>query len=162
MKPLLLMTAAGLIAIFTAMQGEPSHAAAAEKKPSEPNACSLLSIEELGRLLGSPIRRPRPDTAEKGTACRFSVGGTDTLNISLWPTTPKSFDEFKKTLSDGGARLENVAGVGDAGYYWDTRIYVRTGDNGVTVWFGVSVDGVNQKRRQQVFSVAQAAVNRLR
>jgi hypothetical protein len=28
------------------------------------------------------------------------VGGTDALNISLWPTTPKDFDEFERTLSD--------------------------------------------------------------
>lgn len=74
----------------------------------------------------------------------------------------KSFDEFKKTLADNGAVLENVSGVGDASYYWDNRIYVRTGDNGVTVWLGMSVDGVDQKQRQMVLSVAKAAVNRLR
>lgn len=161
MKSALLISLAGLTAILIAIRAEPTHATAAEKA-SVSNACTLLSTEELGRLLDSPIRRPRPGTAEKGTACRFTVGGTDTLNISLWPTTPKDFDEFKKMIADNGAILENVSGVGDAGYYWDNRLYVRTGDNGVTVWFGVPIDGVDQKQRQRVLSVAKAAVNRLR
>jgi hypothetical protein len=51
--------------------------------------------------------------------------------------------------------------VGDAGYYyWDNRIYVPTGDNGVMVWLGLSVDGVDQKQRHMVFTVAKAAVNK--
>jgi hypothetical protein len=53
-----------------------------------------------------------------------------------------------------------VSGVGDAGYYWDNRIYVPTGDNGVMVWLGLSVDGVDQKQRHMVFTVAKAAVNK--
>ncbi|WP_173050952.1 hypothetical protein [Nitrospira sp. KM1] len=161
MKPSPLISLAVLTAVLIAITSEPSYAAAADKA-SAPNACTLLSTEELGRLLNNPIRRPRPGTAEKGTNCRFSVGGTDTLNLSLWPTTPKDFDEFKKTLADGGAILENASGVGDAAYYWDNRIYVRTGNNGVTVWLGVPVDGVSQKQRQTVLSVAKAAVSRLR
>jgi hypothetical protein len=161
MKSALLIVATGLTAILIAATAEILQAAVAEKPPVA-NACSLLSTEELGRLLDSPIRRPRPGTAEKGTNCRFSVGGADTLNISLWPATSKDFDEFKKTLADNGASLENVSGVGDAGYYWDNRIYVRTGDNGITVWLGTPVSDVDQKRRQMVLSVAKAAVNRLR
>lgn len=160
-KPVLLLCMAGLTAVSIAMTAEFSHPAAADKA-STPNACSLLSTEELGRLLGNPVRRPRPGTAEQGTTCRFAVGGTNNLNMSLWPTTPKDFDEFKKTLADNGAILENVSGVGEAGYYWDNRIYVRTGDNGVRVWFGVPVDGVDQQQRHTVISVAKAAVNRLR
>ena len=161
MKRALLVWAAGITALLITITAEPLHAAAAENT-SALNACSLLSTEELGRLLDSPIRRPRPGTAEKGTACRFAVGGTDSLNISLWPTTPKDFDEFKKMLADNGASLENVSGVGDAGYYWDNRIYARTGNNGVTVWLGSPAEGVDQKQRQMVLSVAKAAVNRLR
>ena len=161
MKRALLVYAAGITAIFITIKADPLHAAAAENT-SALNACSLLSTEELGRLLDSPIKRPRPGTAEKGTACRFAVGGTDSLNISLWPTTPKDFDEFKKTLAENGMTLENVPGVGDAGYYWDNRIYARTGDQGITVWLGSPVEGVDQKQRQMVLSVAKAAVNRLR
>ena len=161
MKPTLLIIAAGLAAIIIGMTLGMTHAATPDKTTGL-NACSLLSTEELNRLFNGPVRRPRAETAEKGTACRFAVAGTNTLNISLWPTSVKSFDEFKKTLADNGAVLENVSGVGDASYYWDNRIYVRTGDNGVTVWLGMSIDGVDQKQRQMVLSVAKAAVNRLR
>ncbi|MGC4098034.1 MAG: hypothetical protein QM706_13040 [Nitrospira sp.] len=161
MKPALLISMAGLAAILIAATAAPMHAAPADTA-SVPNACTLLSTEELGRLLDNPIRRPRPGTAEKGTTCRFAVGATDTLNISIWPTTPKDFDAFKKILADDGVKLDNISGVGDEGYYWDNRLYVRAGDKGITVWFGVPAGGVDQKQRKTVFSVANAAVNRLR
>src|SRR5688572_5091456 len=101
--------------------------AASSRKSTEIDACSLLSTEELSRILGSPVRRPRPGTAQEGTTCRFGVGGTDTLNISLWPTTQNNFAEFKKTLAEGGAKLEDLSGTGDAGFYWENRIYVLAG-----------------------------------
>jgi hypothetical protein len=126
-----------------------------------PHACALLSTEEIAQIVGERVRKPRPDTAQEGTACRFPMA-METLSISLWPTDAKSFDEFRKTLAASGAKLESTSGVGDVAYFWDDRIYVRVGTHGLTVWLGAPQDGSDPKRRQTVVAVAKAGVAKLR
>lgn len=156
-----LRTGFGWAIAFGALAVSPlAHAATSAARPTV-DACTLLSLQELSQIVGSTVRRPRPDTAQAGTACRFSTT-TDTLNITLWPTTPKEFDEFRKTLAESGATLESATGVGDAAFYWNNRIYVRVGNHGLTVWLGTPTDGVEQKRRQLVLAVAKAGAAKLR
>jgi hypothetical protein len=87
-KPTLLITGARLAAMVIGMTLNMTHAASPDKTTGI-NACSLLSTEELSRLFNGPVRRPRAETAEKGTACQFAVAGANTLNIPLWPTSVK-------------------------------------------------------------------------
>jgi hypothetical protein len=44
------------------------------------DACTLLTTEEIAQIVGERVRKPRPDTAQEGTACRFPMV-TDTLSI---------------------------------------------------------------------------------
>ena len=125
------------------------------------DACTLLTTQEIAQIVGTPVRKARPETAQEGTACRFPMA-MDTLNISLWPTDAKNFEEFRKTLAESGATLENASGVGDAAYFWDDRIYVRVGDQGLTVWLGTPRDGSDPERRRTVVAVANAGVAKLR
>ena len=140
-----------------------AHAASAkEKAVAENEACNLLTLEEISRATGSPARRPRPDTAEKGSGCSFSIG-IETLRISLWPTTREEFEEFRKLISESYPNdVETVSGVGDQAYWWTNRIYVRKGSRGLTVFFGNSRDSVHQNDRDRVLAVAKAALAKLR
>jgi hypothetical protein len=126
-----------------------------------PDACTLLSTEEIAQIIGKPVRKPRPDTAQEGTACRFPMA-METLNISLWPTDAKRFDAFRKTLAENGATLESTSGVGDVAYFWNDRIYVRVGNHGLTVFLGAPQDASDPERRQTVVAVAKAGVAKLR
>jgi hypothetical protein len=125
------------------------------------DACTLLTSEEIATIVAERVRKARPQTAQEGTACAFPMASGN-LNISLWPTDARKFDEFRKTLTEAGARLESTSGVGDAAYFWDDRIYVRVGNQGLTIWHGAPQDGVDTRRRNMVVAVAKAGIAKLR
>jgi hypothetical protein len=145
-----------LIAVLVAFIPTQSRAA---DSPALPDACSLFSIEELGTLLDTRVRRGRPDTAEQGTSCRFTLPA-ETLTISLWPTTPHEFDAFRQTLADSGVELEAAAALGDSAYYWDNRLYVRRAHQGLTIQLG-DVTQADPERRRKLQAIARAALAKL-
>lgn len=140
--------------LISAVLAIPSTAVAAD-------ACTLLSVDELAKIIGQRVRKPRPDTAEKGTACGFGTA-TDSVSIALWPTNAKDFAEFRKLLAENGAKIEDASGLGDAAYFWeDDRVYVRLGDQGLTVTLGGGDDSFDAKRREIVMAIAKAGIAKL-
>lgn len=125
------------------------------------DACTLLTSEEVAQIIGQRVRKPKPETAQAGTSCRFPTA-TDTVTISLWPTNAKNFAEARKILEDEGVKIENAPGIGDAAHFWDDdRIYVRVGNQGLTVTLSGGGEGLDPKRRAITLALAKAGVAKL-
>ena len=88
-----------------------------------PEACSLLSVEELEKALGRQFGRSRQRQEQSGTSCRFAAGAGGSITVSVAASSKADFDHFRKLLADQGAKPEVVSGVGGDSYYWDSRIY---------------------------------------
>ncbi|HMN81754.1 MAG TPA: hypothetical protein PKA20_17780 [Burkholderiaceae bacterium] len=126
------------------------------------DACTLLSSEEIAKIMGQRVRKPSPSTAQEGTSCRFPTA-METVTIALWPTTAKSFEEFRKTLVQNGVKVENASGLGDTAYFWDDRVYARVGQQGLTVYLSLAgTGGFDLKRRETAVAIAKAGIAKLR
>ena len=69
-----------------------------------PEACSLLSVEELEKALGRPFGRSRQRQEQSGTSCRFTAGAGGSITVSVATTSKADFDQFRKLLTDEGKR----------------------------------------------------------
>jgi hypothetical protein len=126
-----------------------------------PEACSLLSVEELEKALGRPFGRSRQRQEQSGTSCRFTAGAGGSITVSVAATLKADFDQFRKLLTDEGKRPEAVSGVGDDAYYWDARIYVRVGSRSMTIWNGEPKQA-GDKLRGEVLTLARLLAPKLR
>ncbi len=126
-----------------------------------PDACSLLSVEELEKALGRPFGRSRQRQEQSGTSCRFTAGAGGSITVSVATTSKAGFDQFRKLLTDEGKRPEAVSGVGDDAYYWDARIYVRVGARSMTIWNGEPKQA-GDKLRGEVLTLAKLLAPKLR
>ena len=126
-----------------------------------PEACSLLSVEELEKTLGRQFGRSRQRQEQSGTSCRFTAGAGGSITVSVAASSKADFDHFRKLLADEGAKPEVVSGVGDDAYYWDNRIYVRVGSRGMTIWNGEPQQSA-EKLRSEVLTLAKILAPKLR
>ena len=126
-----------------------------------PEACSLLSVEELEKTLGRQFGRSRQRQEQSGTSCRFTAGAGGSITVSVAASTKADFDHFRKLLVDQGSKPAVVSGVGDDAYYWDNRIYVRVGNRAMTIWNGEPQQSA-EKLRGEVLALAKVLAPKLR
>jgi hypothetical protein len=128
---------------------------AAAQSPPVPDACTVLSLDELSGAAGVRVLRPRPDTAQDGSACRFRAGA-ETLSVAIGRWTAADRAEFRKLLKEQGMSVEPVPGLGDEAFFWDNRIYVYAGRTHFSVTVGDAGPPADAKRRQMALGVAKA------
>jgi len=126
-----------------------------------PEACSLLSVEELEKALGRQFGRSRQRQEQSGTSCRFTAGTGGSITVSVAASSKADFDQFRKLLADQGNKPAPVSGVGDDAYYWDDRIYVRVGSRAISIWNGEPQQSA-EKRRAEVLTLAKVLAPKLR
>ena len=157
------LTAATAV-IFGLLGVAASGAATKKASPPAPDACSLLTVDEIKSVVGlsTMVRkgRPRSGGTEKGTQCSFGVA-SGSLALALEWRTPQEHEEFKKTLRDAGERLEPVSGIGDDAFLMGERINVHVGNKGFALWFA-DRHNVRPREKEEILALAKLCVAKLR
>ena len=153
------------ISVILGSHGAVAFGAAAKKaSPPAPDACSLLTVDEIKSVVGSSTMvrkgRPRSGGTEKGTQCSFGVA-SGSLAIALEWRTPQEHEEFKKTLRDVGEQLEPVTGIGDDAFFTGERINVHFGNKCFALWFA-DRHNVRPREREEILALAKLCVAKLR
>ena len=152
-------------AVLLGVLGAVAFGAAAKKAtPAAPDACSLLTVDEIKSVVGSStiVRkgRPRSGGTETGTQCSFGVA-SGSLALALEWRTPQEHEDFKKTLRDAGERLEPVSGIGDDAFLMGERINVHVGNKGLALWFA-DRHSVRPREKEEILALAKLCVAKLR
>ena len=149
-------------AVLLGVLGAVAFGAAAKK--AAPDACSLLTVDEIKSVVGSStiVRKgsPRSGGTEKGTRCSFGVA-SGSLAVALEWRTPQEHEDFKKTLRDAGERLEPVSGIGDDAFLMGERINVHVGNKGFALWFA-DRHSVRPREKEEILALAKLCVAKLR
>ena len=124
-------------------------------------ACALFTLEEAGKATSRTFRRARPDKGPGGTTCSLIGGTGGNISVALSSSSKKDLDDFRKLLIEQGEKLEAVSGVGDEGFWWDTRIHVRSGNHLLVIFNGDSTQPA-AKVRAEVLALAKLAVPKLK
>ena len=139
-----------------------------------PTACSIIDPAELQRVTGrkdglkrGPISDDTPSRpGRQSTGC----GYLQFIFELTTATNAAGFEETRKFLVRGGAKEQNVSGVGDAAFYWwdprpgSTRpvgIVLRKGTSELAIFDMVSSDSI-EIMKPQVLAVAKALAPKLR
>ena len=144
--------------------GASTQAVAAQASAPAADVCALLPAAEATTVLGRKVARARPATrAEGGSECRYTLGLEGTITIIVNAGTPKNkWDAFMNELKASGATLEPAAGVGDGGFFWDTRLYTHVADYEIAINTSPMPGASPQKIRQDALALAKAVVGKLK
>lgn len=131
-------------------------AASAAGIAASPDACTVLSIDEIKAALGrKELSPPKSSQAAGGYSdCRFPGGAAGDVRVTLSPPlkdAKESFDMKPEIYAAEGKTVEKVAGVGDAAYYWPDTIEFRVGGRTVSLW-------VNRMSRTEAPAVLKTAL----
>lgn len=129
-------------------------------KPAETvssiDPCSLLTKEEVGKVLGQGVSEAKLRSSPKPN-CQYSVGeGSVTVFVFTDPSAAGGF-QTGKTMQD--AHTEVVTGVGNEAY-WSPDIKTLNVLKG-SVYFTVQFYGVSSGSKETMKALAQKASTRL-
>jgi hypothetical protein len=141
-----------------------THAVSSQPAAGAVDVCALLPAAEVTKILGRKVFRGRPATrADGGTECRYTLGLEGTITVMVGAGTPKAkWDAFMNELKAAGATLEPAAGVGDGGYFWDTRLYTHVGNYQITVDNTPMPGASEQQARTDALGLAKALIAKLK
>ena len=140
-----------------AREAEATEAANATREDIE--ACSLLTVEEAGELLGATVTSVEPMVIRVFSACEWVNDATlpvKALQVGIFDLEVDS-DLFQESAGAGGSvELEEVAGIADEAYWTGLgQLYIRNGSLMVSIF--PSRDG----GREQAIAAAELVVPRL-
>ena len=92
--------------------------------------CTFLTKEELQSALGYTFEAGTQTPGEP--SCRFASSSGISVTIAL-PTADVTEAEFNSWRQMAGPSAETLNGVGDAAYFWGSRLYVRVGTRTFTI-----------------------------
>jgi hypothetical protein len=153
-----LLTIALLPGVATSAKVEASQAGAGSV-----DVCAALPREEAMKILGSKMLRARPGKLAEATECHYSdpVLGSITLLVETG-ISRKAFEQGMKELREVDPTLEPAGGVGDSGYFYDTRLYTYAGKYRIVV-STTPMPGVDRaKARANAVALAKALIARLK
>ncbi|MBA2302800.1 MAG: hypothetical protein H0W08_09220 [Acidobacteria bacterium] len=136
------------------------------------DACSLITAEEAGKILGSPAKpTPRSTSAERST-CDYVTDGFESFTLeAVWKGAEGELASARSaarlaTSQAGGQDqvvnsvigLQRVENLGDKAYFSRrTRSYVRKGD----ALLAFENAGLNEPAREHWEALARAALKKL-
>ena len=167
-RPTFLLCVAGCLTLVSCGRSDESIPAASDTSPSTAtqssstitaagDPCTFFSEQELEQALGYELQAGEPRPGEP--SCRFTSfgGGSVTITVPAQAVTPEDFNEFRDMI---GPDAEAVSGVGDAAYFWGSRIYVRRGGRQLTI--SVADRELTPPIRSALTSLGQTGASRLR
>jgi len=159
--------------VASPMAGEARDAGGAPEARAAREACSLITVEEATKILGSPATASAGRSSQDRSACDYVTQSYQSFTLeAIWSGAE---DEIKtaRTAAEAAARqvggtedkvvdevmgLRRVDGLGDEAYFARrTMSYVRKGD--VLLVFHMS--GLDEPARENWEALARAALARL-
>jgi hypothetical protein len=139
--------------------------ARAQQKPADPapvKACSLLTREEVRKLIPWPALIDPIPTREEPVGTTGSSCNYPNAHIQVLAYTPRFLESAKKR-----GPLEPVADVGDEAYFYNNRneyaeLYVKAGQRIVTVQKDIGTGETYQSVKPSVVALGKALVAKLR
>jgi hypothetical protein len=132
---------------------------------SAPDACTVLSRDEVMTLLGrKDLGRPRQQTGPDGdSTCRYPGRFQGSVAVALGTMSNAEFEAFRKSLVDEGKKPESVTGLGDGAFFWDESwLYALSGRTAVKVSISPTPGAQPAKTRADLLALARAIVARLK
>ena len=164
--PLIVRTV--LLAVVTAsvgVQAAPARqkpAVSPAAKPERINACSLLTREEVKKIVPWDPRLDQFDIEEEaigttGSGCEYPL-----VRIQVLSFSQGTIDAARKR-----GKLESVAGVGDEAYFYENpagyaELYAKVGTRLVTIQKSVRKDEKMDAAKPAVVALANALAAKLR
>lgn len=147
----------------------PGKALGDKASPSTPaaiDACTLLTRDDVVAAMGHKGFSPGK-SRDGGMQCRFPSGMGDSVTVYAKAAPRSQWDELRATLireAKQGTEVD-VPGIGDAAYYWDSRLYVHRGAHEVTIHISASRPTPSAeditRDRERAMALAKSAVARL-
>jgi hypothetical protein len=121
----------------------PTTSAAKADASGVPDACSLISSDRLGQLLGSNQgagsgQGPAPERS----ICIYAAGGTITA-----VEVASHYQASRDIIEDQGRKTTDVSGVGKAAFFDEAGQLVATGER---VFVAVTASGVDRSKLAEV------------
>lgn len=122
--------------------------------PKDP--CALFTKAELEAAFGYPLQPGRLDASKQ--LCSYNGRNNESITIAM-DTAPVRPDEFLQSQS----MLEGkpVSGIGDAAFFFLSRLYIRVGSRSFTISAG-EADEPSAKVKAALTSLGKAAVPRVK
>ena len=144
----------------------PASATAPTSAAAPIDACSLLTRDDVVAAMGHKGFSPGK-SKDGGMQCRFPSGQGDSVTVYAQAAPRSKWDELRATLereAKQGTEVD-VPGIGDAAYYWDSRLYVHRGAHEVTIHISASKPSPTAediaRDRERAMALAKSVVARL-
>ncbi|HEX6576604.1 MAG TPA: hypothetical protein VF042_16670 [Gemmatimonadaceae bacterium] len=121
------------------------------------DACAFITQKDLESTLGNVFAAGKPTQGEP--SCTFTATNGLTIAVAL-PTAQVSEAEFNSWKQMAGAGAESVSGVGDAAYFWNSRLYIRSGNRTATL--SVTDRDLTPELKAGLRKLGEVAASRLR
>jgi hypothetical protein len=132
-------------------------AAPAQSPPKSTDPCTFLTEKDLESALGYVFTTGKPTQGEP--SCTFTATSGDSVIVAI-PTASVSDAEFNSWKQMAGADAEPVSGVGDAAYFWNSRLYIHSGNRTATI--SVVDRDVTPELKAGLRKLGEMAASRLR
>jgi hypothetical protein len=122
--------------------------------PKDP--CSLFTKAELEAAFGYPLQPGRLDASKQ--LCSYNGRNNETITIAM-DSAPVRADEFlqSQTMLEG----KPVSGIGDAAFFFLSRLYIRVGSRSLTISAG-EADEPSAKVKAALTTLGKTAVTRMK
>ena len=164
---------AGAVADTAAASQTTTPSAAASEHTAAPDACSLITIEEATKILGSPATATAGSTSKDRSRCDYVTQSYQSFTLeAIWHGAEEEIQIARNAAkaaatAAGGTQdevvndvmgLHRVEGLGDEAYFARrTMSYVRKGD--VLLVFHTA--GLDEPAKQNWEALSRAALGRL-
>ena len=99
------------------------------------DACALLTVDEVAAVLGTAVSPPQNEVIGAGDAglaaisqCVFTSTAEPTKSVSVFvrrsPVADNTPESMRKSLSEFGATVQDVSGIGDAALWDGTQLHI--------------------------------------
>jgi hypothetical protein len=132
-------------------------AAPAQSPPKSTDPCTFLTETDLESAVGYVFTTGKPTQGEP--SCTFTATSGDSVIVAI-PTASVSDAEFNSWKQMAGADAEPVSGIGDAAYFWNSRLYIRSGTRTATI--SVADIDVTPEIKAGLRKLGETAASRLR
>jgi hypothetical protein len=164
--------AACLSTVWSALTPPPSAAQPAGGDGTAPvTACSVLTREEITRIVGQDPGDPRPSGSGDSTICYWeaaSPNGSVVLH-TIPPGNYQSMSAALQAMIQHGRKARMVKVLGEEAIFWEQSdgiasgtLYVKVGQHTLTIWRQALPSGTAESVLPTLTALANVAIPKLR